>query len=94
MELLKKSLDPNQNLTEEEYQQLEQMGDLTEYQKTALEIDTQLQVLEEKRQAESRSISLFAVSAMTNILSWLFLSSSIDSSIFCCPEEIDYKDSQ
>ncbi len=51
LELLKKSLDPNQNLTEEEYQQLEQMGDLTEYQKTALEIDTQLQVLEEKRQA-------------------------------------------
>lgn len=50
LDLLKKSMDPRQSLTQEEYQQLEEMGDLTEYQESALEIDTQLEQLEKQRE--------------------------------------------
>lgn len=50
LELLEKSLDFSKLLTDEEREQLKDIGELTDYQKEALEIDGYLNTLEKKRQ--------------------------------------------
>ncbi|BCN29602.1 hypothetical protein [Anaeromicropila herbilytica] len=48
LELLEKSMDPNQTLTDDEMNQLKQMGPLTEYQKNAIEYDAMQQIWQKR----------------------------------------------